>query len=90
MSEKTRLQEIFEENGENVRSYSGRGMYGKRCLGVALTEGACLGGLFASVLGCLNEDDLSDICLLEAFEDMQVDSLGKGSIVYFPRIDFCE
>jgi hypothetical protein len=92
------LQEILESAGYSVQSYSGRGMYGKNCLGVDVSN---LGKLFADVLKELDllgengggelEDDSQAAAiedLATAFEEMRTDSLGRGMIVYFPEIDF--
>lgn len=35
------IKELFEEVGANVRSYSGRGMFGKNCLAISGDLGEC-------------------------------------------------
>lgn len=48
------LQVICELNDNlKARSYSGRGMFGKSCLGVELDRGVSVGKLFATVLETL-------------------------------------
>ena len=72
------LQQFLEtELALKVRSYSGRGMFGKTCLAVhAPGEGA-----------------LQDICY-EAGEAgitvprASIDSLGKGVVIYWPKVPF--
>jgi hypothetical protein len=73
------------------RDYSGRGMYGKKCLGFVIERNdsplRAFGGMLAS-LSSLNgarvKSDLSDLSelMLEACED----SMGLGTIVYFPKV----
>lgn len=84
---KHKLQEILERNGvEGVQSYSGRGMYGKTCLGVSVDS---LGAFFATVLKCVRgEDDTQAI--QKAFAGMATDSMGRGVVVYFPSVHFEE
>lgn len=80
----SRLQGILESTVDGVQSYSGRGMYGRSCLGVETDD---LGDLFAAVLEELEgEEDTQDVQL--AFKSMRTDSMGRGTIVYFPAIPF--
>ncbi len=78
------VQRILEDIGYETRSYSGRGMYGKQCLGIELDEG--MGSLFADILESIEPDDLFEMS--KAFRQMQQDSLGMGKIIYFPSIPF--
>lgn len=81
---KSRLQDILESTVDGVRSYSGRGMYGRSCLGVETDD---LGDLFAAVLEELEgEEDTQDVQL--AFKSMRTDALGRGTIVYFPAVAY--
>jgi len=58
------------------RSYSGRAMYGDRCIGLDIT---CAGDLFGigMELGRLVEGDLPDPIM---------DSMGRGFIAYWPTL----
>lgn len=87
------FQQLLEEAGLETRSYSGRAMYGKTCLAVDL-DGGTLGPFVADVIEALqtqvggeimstNGDDIS-----EAFRSMKTDSMGRGSVVYFPGVPF--
>lgn len=81
---KSRLQDVLESTIDGVRSYSGRGMYGRSCLGVETDD---LGDLFAAVLEELEgEEDTQDV--QPAFKSMRTDSMGRGTIVYFPSVPF--
>lgn len=86
------LQEFFQSIDYQTRSYSGRGMYGKACVGVEVSNGS-VGNLFAECLVGIDEhldkDELPAILemLREAFSDMRTDSMGRNdTIVYFPNV----
>lgn len=83
---KSRLQDTLESTLDGVRSYSGRGMYGRSCLGIETDD---IGDVFAAVLEELEgEEDTQDIQL--AFKDMRTDAMGRSTIVYFPTVPFVE
>ena len=63
-------------NDYEIRAYSGRGMFGRTCLGIVVNRISKLFHLGAEV-GDL-AFDVETIC---------VDSMGYDSIVYFPEID---
>ena len=90
--EKSKLQELLEPTQYICRSYSGRGMYGKECLGVTLQEGDSLGKFFGQVLDEIaagsDEDEIEVIA--DDFHSMQTDSMGLGMIVYFPKVPFVD
>lgn len=81
---KSRLQAILESTVDGVRSYSGRAMYGRSCLGVETND---VGDLFAAVLEEVEgDDDTREI--QDAFRTMRTDAMGRGTIVYFPNVEF--
>ena len=100
------FQTLLEDTGYGeTQSYSGKGMYGKECLGVALDGDNNVGGLVSCVIECLHDrvgdtafDDEESIVELDglfsearwAFRHMNQDSMGLGIIVYFPRIPYTE
>ena len=94
MSKLSGLQALLDMIGIETRSYSGRAMYGKSCLGVELANSQqSIGAFFASVLTGLQEfglendkDGLEE--LAKSFRNMRMDQLGRGTIVYFPDIRF--
>lgn len=88
-NDKTRLQVILEEVaddlGGTVRSYSGRAMYGRECLGI--DTDSSLGEIFAAVLESVEgEDDTRE--LQDAFRGMCSDSMGRGTIYYWPSLPY--
>ena len=86
------LQQLCEDIDLQCRSYSGRGMYGKECLGIDVDR---LGPFIASIISGTNDQDgmqgldasmIGEIA--EAFERMATDQMGMGTIVYFPDIPY--
>lgn len=79
------------ENGNvsaELRSYSGRGMYGRECVGVSIDGGGGDRSFVASAMyEAAQQEDPEDMLddLLELFSYSEVDSLGFGTILYFPR-----
>ena len=79
------LQNLISDLGYDVRSYSGRGMFGKTCLGVEVDD--LLG--FAYDLGeAVTEFNASDEPITIPKQRMLYDNLGRGYIVYFPRVEY--
>lgn len=79
------LQKVLEGHFE-VRSYSGRWMNGKECLGVICNH---LGQLFSEVISetmHLDKFQVSDLAV--DVQDFKTDSMGKDMIVYFPHVPF--
>lgn len=88
------LVDTLEMSGlinEARSNYSGRGMYGKECIGFVTDLNFFEFGLkFAAELVTLNEDnsefpEYQDFNI-EDFYDSRTDSMGLSSIVYFPGI----
>ena len=84
-----KLIKAIEDAGFTARYYSGRGMYGRGCVGINLKRGVSsfkVGVLIAQAIMDGNQDecfdDLSDLAELNPSED----SLGLGSIVYFSSV----
>ena len=73
------LQEVLQDLSLIPQPYSGRGMYGKQCLAVALDEGQTLWHL-AIAIGQQ----------LESPPEPKTDTLGYGLIAYWPDIPFNE
>lgn len=94
----TIFREAIENAGYVTRSYSGRAMYGKKCLGFetsrnqspifATAEIMC--GL-AEICQYENPNDALDLSdFLDFFNDVKEDSMGMGMIIYFPYIKWNE
>jgi hypothetical protein len=84
------FQKLLEDAGLTPRSYSGRGMYGKECLGVDTdrSEMRVAAELIRAVIETKEEFDDSLYELAGILEDTQTDSMGMGIIMYWPNIPF--
>ena len=90
------LQDFANQNNiDFVDNYSGRGMFGRTCIGFSGNfDPFTLGFNLAQYLLDVEDDDDSEILLSEIFYDgseldeayLDAYSLGLGSIVYFPDI----
>jgi hypothetical protein len=76
---------------EGARSYSGRCMYGRSCLGIDGDMSVIMANLLSTAMelaanGQLHSFDRAEIS--DAIGNMRTDSMGRGIIVYFPDIAF--
>lgn len=87
--QKSTLQIAFEDGGFDTRSYSGRGMFGKECLGI---EFNCLEDAFGAVsqvsVDLFETFDRCPSDIQEMFSNVKSDSLGRGVILYFPDVHY--
>ena len=81
------LQSTIENAGYETRSYSGRGMYGKQCLGISSEN------VIKTIVDILRwvfgegDDDLY-YALSKAMQSAKTDSMGHGFIIYFPDHEY--
>lgn len=84
---KTRtFQQIIEDAGLEPSAYSGRSMGGEECLSFTYERGA-LGRVMAEIVGEIRENADQE-AIVAALPRMREDSLGTGTVVYFPGIPF--
>jgi hypothetical protein len=88
------LKHIIQDAGYIPRAYSGRGMFGKECIGFEThdreaTMALALDGTADALCdeGEISEDDY-DLFFELLTEHLASDDLGKGTIFYFPSIPF--
>lgn len=82
------LQQLIEEAGYETRSYSGRGMYGKECLGVC-TENVNVIAFIYDIMETSFDQDRADLEEdIMQIREAKTDSMGKGMIVYFPNVPY--
>jgi hypothetical protein len=62
--------------------YSGRGMYGTKCLGFVVNGHRGEAALSIAIIRTLGEDDAEDM-----LDNLRADALGLGTIIYFPGIN---
>lgn len=65
-------------------NYSGRGMFGKTCLGVVVYKGDSFMNFLMDLTRYFDEHGIEDAEL--ELEGVSYDALGLDTIVYFPRI----
>ena len=75
--------------GMSIRSYSGRGMYGQSCVGISVDN---LGEFMqtvatAAIIAAENDQEGN---FVGALGRMSSDSLGRGSIYYWPNMKWSE
>jgi hypothetical protein len=76
----------IEAAGYEARSYSGRGMYGAQCVGVDLDRGVSEFRLAIDLaVACVHDGESEQVAELGHLATSS-DSMGLGSIVYFPSV----
>jgi len=90
------LENRLKESIDHVfysRSYSGRGMYGKRCLGFEIDSNNVAGAVALVISRFVRlrktNNVMKDISeLANIFDHSEQDSMGMGTILYFPQIEW--
>jgi hypothetical protein len=87
MDESTRqLVDILQSAGHEPYAYSGRGMYGKECVGVDLhCEVLNFAADVIEAMAICGEADENGEMVAKALRNARSDSMGRGTVVYFPR-----
>lgn len=81
------IRQFVEKAGDEYsiyEDYSGRGMFGQKCLGIVVYQGYSYMEMLMKLTQYLDEQDFDDADL--ELEGISIDSLGMDTIVYFPRI----
>lgn len=73
-----------ENNYKVYEGYSGRAMFGRKTIGIVVKEGHSYLDMMMELTRYLEAEEFED-SLME-LEGVSVDSLGLGSIVYFPAV----
>jgi hypothetical protein len=83
------LQQAIEDADFECQSYSGRGMYGRKCLAVEIGRSHDLGELFAGILEQVEgEDNTREI--QDGLRGMCWDNMGLDMVYYFPNVPYTE
>lgn len=77
------LIEAIAQAGHEAQAYSGRGMYGKQCVGVTVDDDASMWDLAFDLGKAQGEDG-------DRIPGPRTDSMGLRMIVYWPRIEWPE
>ena len=80
MDAETLCRIIEDADLELRRSYSGRGMSGRSCVGF-VTDESVMAALSSIIACCDNIEQASDLV-----SAARTDNMGRGTIVYWPRI----
>ncbi len=92
-----KIKSYISSAGYDFQDYSGRGMNGKRCLGIVVENDSAANVVLAIISAATennphdlsNEDLLDDIFeLCSVLSDSKSDSLGHDTIIYWPRIEW--
>lgn len=93
-TEKAVYEAIKESGGE---SYSGRGMYGKRCIGITTDSISDTLKEVKDNIEFYGSDDEDDSDYADFFSDcmdhifeFETDNMGLSTIIYWPNIEFKE
>lgn len=82
-----RLTSLIELAGYAPVAYSGRGMFGKRCVG--LTTDSSLQNVLADLVTWMhltyNTQEIAEL-----IRDLRCDSMGRGIVVYWPSVAWQE
>jgi len=77
-----------------VRQYSGRGMYGKQCLGIVVPGNAYQAAGACMTLACTiieaSEGTGPALEILEHLQHAQMDNMGYDTVIYFPDVAWQE
>lgn len=91
---KKQILEAILDRVPDTRSYSGRGMYGKECLGVVDSDSfEVIGDVVAALhkSGLVNGEDGFAVDDLTSFiKSANQDSMGLDTIVYWPSLEYHE
>jgi hypothetical protein len=79
------IEELAEEFDATLRSYSGRGMYGKSCLGISIDNDPNEFLMQLAIRLCENDEFEFANTLAHS---VCSDQMGLGTILYFPSIQY--
>ena len=72
------------EQYELYEGYSGRGMFGRKCLGVVVKQGCSFMDFIINLTRYMDDNDVEDADF--KLEGAAYDNLGLDTVVYFPNI----
>ena len=83
---KTFIEEFCEEQELDYREdYSGRGMFGSRCVGIVCDNPlSTLSAFFAYIID--SDDNIGGCEVQDALGNPEEDSMGMRNILYFPKL----
>lgn len=86
MTVRKAIESFVSENEqyELYENYSGRGMFGRSCLGVVIKQGYSFMDFIINLTKYMDNYDVDDIDF--KLEGATYDNLGLDTVVYFPNI----
>lgn len=86
MTVREAIESFVSENEqyELYENYSGRYMFGRKCLGVVVKQGYSFMDFIINLTRYLDDNDVDDIDF--KLEGATYDNLGLDTVVYFPNI----
>lgn len=80
------IRNYVDENDqyELYEGYSGRGMFGRKCLGVVVKQGYSFMDFIINLTRYMDDNDVEDADF--KLEGATYDNLGLDTVVYFPNI----
>lgn len=86
MTVRKAIESFVSENEqyELYENYSGRGMFGRSCLGVVIKQGYSFMDFIINLTRYMDNYDVDDIDF--KLEGATYDNLGLDTVVYFPNI----
>jgi hypothetical protein len=86
MSVEESIRNFVEDNPQYsiYENYSGRGMFGRKCLGVVVKQGYSFMDFIIKLTKYLDDNGIEDVDF--SLEGVSYDALGLDTIVYFPNI----
>lgn len=70
---------------EIYEKYSGKGMFGRHCIGIIVKKGSSYMDCLIKLTSYLQEQGYDDVDF--KLEGIRVDDLGLDTIIYFPNIE---
>lgn len=84
MDSKTFIELINDYTEYEPRSYSGRGMHGKECVGITCDNP---NEVILDIIQAQAENDPTEVSeLIDMLRKSSQDSMGRSSIIYWPKI----
>ncbi|MBU5473577.1 hypothetical protein [Roseburia sp. MSJ-14] len=80
------IRKYVDENEgyEIYENYSGRGMFGRKCLGVVVKQGCSFMDFLMKLTKYMDDNNVDDVDF--KLEGTTYDNLGLDTVVYFPNI----
>lgn len=87
-----RIRELFDDAQYDIRSYSGRCMYGEHCLAVTTDSASEAATVILDVVqACAENGTVEDVLeLVSRLRGSRTDSMGRSVVVYWPEIKMAD